>query len=105
MTFLQVHGRELRDGDGHEVLLRGVNLGGWLNMENFITGFTATEGELRRTLREELGEDRCEAFFRGFLESFIGEADLAWLASLGANVVRLPFHYRHLEDDQRPGEL
>src|SRR5512142_2212100 len=105
MTFLQVHGRELRDGDGHEVLLRGVNLGGWLNMENFITGFTGTEQELRRAVREELGEERCEAFFRSFLASFVGEADLAFLAGLGANSVRLPFNYRHLEDDARPGAL
>jgi aryl-phospho-beta-D-glucosidase BglC (GH1 family) len=105
MAFLEVHGRELRDGDGRKIVLRGVNLGGWLNMENFITGFTGTEQELRRAIREELGEERGQAFFRGFLESFMGEADLAFLAGLGANSVRLPFNYRHLEDDERPGEL
>lgn len=104
MTFLEVHGRELRDGSGRKVMLRGVNLGGWLNLENFITGFTGTEQELRRALLEELGEERAQAFLRGFLESFVAEADLAWIASLGANVVRLPFNYRHLERDDRPGQ-
>jgi endoglucanase len=105
MTFLEVKGRELRDGDGRKVMLRGVCLGGWLNMENFITGFTGTEQELRRALRDELGAERHDAFFRGFLGSFIAEEDFAFLKSMGATVARIPFNYRHLEDDERPGQF
>jgi len=28
---------------GRSIVLRGVGLGGWMNMENFITGYPATE--------------------------------------------------------------
>ena len=37
-SFLKVSGTKLVDGEGHEVILRGAGLGGWMNMENFISG-------------------------------------------------------------------
>ena len=37
-SFLKVSGAKLVDGQGHEVILRGAGLGGWMNMENFISG-------------------------------------------------------------------
>jgi endoglucanase len=36
---------------------------------------------------------------------FFTDADAALLAGLGMNCVRVPFHYRHFEDDARPMEL
>jgi endoglucanase len=35
---LRVDGEAIVDGEGNRVVLRGVGLGGWMNMENFITG-------------------------------------------------------------------
>ena len=45
--FLRTSGRRLLDGTGTPVRLRGVGLGGWLNMENFITGYAANESLMR----------------------------------------------------------
>ncbi|GLZ05571.1 hypothetical protein Acsp03_30370 [Actinomadura sp. NBRC 104412] len=100
--FLRVSGTSLTDGTGAKVRLRGVGLGGWMNMENFITGYPSTESLMRREVNRVLGEDRAHRFFDRLLTVFFGEDDAAYLASLGLNCVRLPLNYRHFEDDRAP---
>ena len=91
--------------DGVPVRLRGVCIGGWLNMENFITGYAANESLMRKAVSSVIGEDRAEKFFETLLDSFFSDADAAFLADSGFNVVRLPVNYRHLENDGRPFEI
>src|SRR6266511_1586740 len=93
--LLRTHGSSIVDGEGRTVLLRGVGLGGWMNMENFVTGYPATESLQRQALRKALGEDGYRAYFDRFLDSFFADEDAALLASLGLNCVRLPVNYRH----------
>jgi len=81
-------------------VLRGVGLGGWMNMENFITGYPATETLQRAAMRRTLGEDGYRRFFDRFLDVFFADADAAFIASLGLNSVRLAVNYRHFEDDR-----
>jgi len=103
--WLQVRGRDIVDEDGQIVVLRGVGLGGWMMMENFITGYPSSEMVMRAALRKALGEEAYESFFDTFLHDFFDDADAAYLASLGLNHVRLPFNYRHFEDDLNPGRF
>lgn len=102
---IHVDGTRLVDGDGREVRLRGVGLGGWLTMENFITGHPATESQMRRAVHRVLGDDAYEAFFETFLTEFFTDDDAAHLASLGVNALRVPFSSFHLEDDARPFQI
>jgi endoglucanase len=102
---LQTHGPHIVTPDGRPVLLRGVGIGGWMNMENFITGYPATESLMRAALRRALGEDGYHRFFDRLLDVFYDDADAAFIASLGLNHVRLPVNYHHFEDDDRPFEL
>ncbi|HVT82646.1 MAG TPA: cellulase family glycosylhydrolase, partial [Phycisphaerae bacterium] len=104
-VFLQVRGNDLVTKAGRRVMLKGVGLGGWMNMENFITGFPATETLQRAALRKALGAEGYRAFFDTFLDVFFGEEDAAFLAGLGMNCVRVPVNYRHFEDDMKPFEL
>jgi endoglucanase len=104
-VLLQTRGTQFVTRDGTPVKLHGIGLGGWLNMENFIVGFPATESLNRRALSEVLGEELGDYFFERFLDVFFTEADAAAIAACGFNVVRIPVHYRHLEDDARPFEL
>src|SRR2546421_472574 len=83
-------------------MLRGVGLGGWMNMENFITGYPANEESMRAALRAELGQERYELFFDRFLEYFFGDKDAEFLRSLNLNLVRLPINYRNFESDAEP---
>ncbi len=98
---LRVDGTRIVGADG-PVLLRGFGLGGWMNMENFITGYAGSESQQRRALRRVLGEEGYERFFARFLDVFFTDADAAYLASLGLNSLRVPFNYRHFESDDEP---
>ena len=73
------------------VRLRGVNLGGWLVLEKWMTpglfeGLAATD---ETTWCAELGR-AAPARLRAHWDSFITRDDFAWLASVGINAVRLP---------------
>jgi endoglucanase len=105
MKWLRTAGSGVVTADGEPVLLRGVGVGGWLNMENFITGFPATEFSHRQALRRVLGERRSGLLLGSLLDSFFGPQDAAFIASLGMNCVRIPVNYRHWEDDSWPGEI
>jgi len=103
--MLHVSGTRLRTAGDQPVRLRGVGLGGWLNMENFITGYPADESSMRAAVRQVLGEERAALFFDRLLSSFFTEHDAALLAGLGMNCVRIPVNYRHFESDERPFEI
>jgi endoglucanase len=102
---LDVAGDRIVDGDGRTVLLRGVGLGGWMTMENFITGYPGSESQMRRAVGRTMGPEASEAFFETFLDVFFADADAAHLASLGVNALRVPFSYHHFEDDDAPFEI
>ena len=42
LMTLQTRGSDIVDSGGEPIRLKGVNIGGWLNMENFITGYART---------------------------------------------------------------
>lgn len=104
-SFLRVRGSEIVDGTGNPVRLCGIGLAGWLSMENWITGYPAHEDGHRMAVRHVLGAERSDFFFERFIEHFFTEADAAYLASLGMNLVRVPFHYNLLESDDAPFEI
>ncbi len=103
--WLRAEGGTVRAADGRPVVLRGVGIGGWMNMENFITGHPATESLLRSELARVLAPHAYDAFFDTFLATFFAREDVELIASLGLNLVRLPINYAHLEDDGAPGHL
>ena len=61
---LQTRGSDIVDGNGAAIRLKGVNIGGWLNMENFITGYAANETMMRAAMRKVLGDDALRAVLR-----------------------------------------
>ncbi|KAF8648883.1 hypothetical protein AX16_006158 [Volvariella volvacea WC 439] len=102
MSLLKVSGTKIVDEDGKEVVLRGAGLGGWMNMENFISGYPGCEHQIRQALTEAIGKEKSDFFFDKFLEYFFTESDAKFFQSLGLNCIRLPFNYRHFEDDLNP---
>jgi endoglucanase len=102
--LLRVDGSKIINGRGEAVHLRGFCLGGWLNMESFITGFPGHESGMRAAVADVLGEGRARFFFERFLHHFVTERDLRFLKDLGCNVIRVPFNYRHFERDDLPFE-
>ncbi|KDQ58101.1 glycoside hydrolase family 5 protein [Jaapia argillacea MUCL 33604] len=105
MSLLKVSGDKIVDEEGKEVVLRGAGLGGWMTMENFISGFPGCEFQVRDALAEVLGPQKSEFFFDKFLEYFFAEPDAAFFHSLHLNCIRIAINYRHFEDNQNPRVL
>ncbi|MDA8298259.1 MAG: cellulase family glycosylhydrolase [Actinomycetota bacterium] len=105
LSWLRVDKGAIVNERGVAVHLRGTCLGGWMNMENFITGFPANEALMRSAVLAEIGVDRSEFFFNRLLHDFFSAADADFLASLGLNSIRVPINYHHFESDRRPFEV
>ncbi|HET8704713.1 MAG TPA: glucan 1,3-beta-glucosidase, partial [Pseudomonadales bacterium] len=81
--------------------VRGVNLGGWLVLEKWMTpslfdGLNATD---ETSWCAELGE-RASEKLKQHWNNFITKEDFAWLAKIGINAVRIPFgHWIFGEND------
>jgi aryl-phospho-beta-D-glucosidase BglC (GH1 family) len=99
---LSVSGNQIVDSRGSPISLRGVCLGGWMNLENFIDGYPGSEHGLRAVMAEILGANKSRFFFDRLLDHFITEADIAFIKRQGATVVRIPLNYRHFEADSQP---
>jgi aryl-phospho-beta-D-glucosidase BglC (GH1 family) len=101
LTLLRVSGTNIVDGYGNPVILKGAGLAGHLNMENFITGFSGHEYQLRQAMTEVLGQTLADHFFERMIHHWFTEQDAEFFASLGLNCIRLPFNYRHFIDDKQ----
>jgi len=71
--------------------MRGVNLGGWLVLEKWMTPslFAGLDATDETTWCVELGRDAA-ARLRAHWNRFITREDFAWIASVGINAVRIP---------------
>lgn len=103
--WLEVSGDRIVNQSGEDVILKGYGLGGWMNMENFITGYPANEEAQREAILSILGHEKYEFFFEKFLEYFFQDADAAYIQSQNLNLLRLPINYRHFEEDMHPGVI
>jgi hypothetical protein len=91
--MLRVRKDRIVDDDGTEARLRGVGIGGYLHLENFINGYPGTGHELQEVMANE-------DFFRRMLDHFFTEDDVAFIAQSGANTIRLPLNYRWFDGDE-----
>src|SRR6478736_6585410 len=87
---------------------RGINLGGWLVAERWMTpqlfAGVIEDGEI--ALVRELGYDEARRRLEMHRSSFITEKDFQWIAEHGFEFVRLPVGYWLFEetDDFIDGE-
>jgi len=84
--------------DKKTIMLRGVNLGGWLMMEGyFMHSANVAEQVFKKKFAKALGKKALRDFEKRFRDNFIREEDVRNIARLGFNCLRLPFHYRLIE--------
>lgn len=99
---IRIEGDTFLGPDGTTVRLRGVCIGGWLTMENVITGHAANESLQRREVRRAIGDDAADRFFDRLLTRFFDEEDAAFLGRSGFSLARIAVGYKHFEDDDAP---
>lgn len=106
LPFLKVKDSKIVNEDGRPVMLRGVNLGGWLMMEGYMFGGrNIPERAFREQFSRALGKDELDDLIRSFREAFIRKSDIETIKGWGANCIRVPFNYKLIEFEDRPFSL
>ena len=107
MPLLHVSGEYVLTEAGDTFYIQGVNLGNWLNPEGYMFLMPDRECNSPRLLNDMfaqmVGPDETAAFWQEFKNRYITEADIRFIASTGANTIRLPFHYALLTDNDYLG--
>ena len=103
--FLRVKGKDIVDARGEKFFIRGTNLGHWLNPEGYMFGFKKCSSAhfIDEMFKQLVGPEETALFWRAFKDSYITEADIAFIARTGSNTVRLPFHYKLFTDEDYLG--
>ena len=108
---LSTLGPYLKDDNSNNVILRGINLGGWMLQEPYLFQFTGaadSQHEFKEKLVEFIGQENTDNFYNAWYENFITQGDIDSLASHGYNSIRLPMHYNlftlPIQDEPVSGE-
>ncbi len=97
--MLRVNGEGyLENGEGRSIVLKGVNLGGWLLQESWMCAVVGSESnaETLRTLKERgFTDEQIKTLYESYIKNFITEKDIKAIADMGLNCIRVPFWYRN----------
>lgn len=95
-NYVIVKGENLIKPDGSTLYIVGTNLGNWLNPEGYMFNFKKTNCEwmINGMICQLAGPDFAREFWQAFKDNYITEDDIAYIASTGANTIRLPFNYK-----------
>jgi len=94
--FVSTRGKQIISPDGKPLILKGINLGNWLEPEGYMFKFKqANSPHLISEMFDELvGPDEARKFWSTYREKYITREDIDFIKSLGFNSVRVPFDYR-----------
>src|SRR5580698_3369726 len=104
--FAHTQGKEIVDGAGKPLLLRGINLGNWLIPEGYMWHFEAgpeSPREIEALTTELIGPQRAHAFWKSYRENYITQEDIHFIRQSGFNSIRIPLHYKFFETDDTEG--
>lgn len=89
------------------MVLQGCNIGNWFLLEMWMLtidhGQFADQYDFENNLARRFGEDEKDRLMEVYRENWMTPRDFENIRSFGFNVIRLPFNYRLLENDDAPG--
>jgi aryl-phospho-beta-D-glucosidase BglC (GH1 family) len=94
--FVHASGMYLVDSEGHNLQLRGINLGNWMVPEGYMFGLEggpASPREIEAYFNELLGPTEAATFWQAYRDAYITEDDIRYIRQTGANSIRIPIHY------------
>lgn len=103
--YLDTKGTKIVNGRGEEILLTGWGLGNWLLPEGYMwlaDGRMDRPRGIEQVLREAAGADYAKSFWKKFRKNYVTEKDIALMAAMGYNSVRIPINAR-LFMEEGPG--
>jgi hypothetical protein len=107
--FLKAKGQKIVNGDGEEIILAGWGLGNWLLCEGYMWMAFGNKRfdrplNIEETIRDLTGSSYAKEFWKQFRANYITRRDIARMAELGYNSVRIPFNWRLFMKDE-PAEI
>jgi len=104
--FLKASGTKIVDGQGQNVLLRGIGLGGWMLQEGYMLKINkeAQQYRIRERIADLMGPKQTQEFYDAWLANHMRKIDVDSMKRWGFNSIRLPMHYNlyTLPVDQEP---
>lgn len=104
--FLKANGTVLKDnyGQGNQVLLKGVNAGGYMLQELWMCPTKETDSikdqtDIINTLVSNHGKTKMRQLIAAYEKAYWTEKDFQNCKDLGMNCIRLPIWYRNLVDE------
>lgn len=99
--LLKTSGTKIVNQKGEEVILKGVNLGGWLIQEDWLCPYEEVTDnyEIIETLKERFGTEKAYELMGVYEDNWITEYDLDEIKEMGFNCVRVPFWYKNFYTD------
>ena len=105
--FVHAQGKEIVDGTGKPLLLRGINLGNWFVPEGYMwhlnNGGPESPREIEALVTELIGPQRARDFWHAYRENYITRQDIHLIRQCGFNSIRVPLHYKFFETDDAEG--
>ena len=102
--FVTVKGKEFISPDGKPIILRGINLGNWLNPEGYMFKFNNVNSFrlIDNTIKELVGADETRKFWQTFRDNYITKEDITFIKSTGLNHIRVPFNFKFFLVEDHP---
>ncbi len=97
--FLHAQGKYIFDGNGQEVILRGIGTGNWMLNEGYMmktADFAGTHTKFRDLLTATIGEENTETYYDTWLDNHFTRRDADSMKAWGFNSVRVAMHYKWL---------
>ena len=92
--FLKRDNKKIVKGNGEEILLRGIGIGGWMLQEPYMLGVSATnQKDIRKKIEALIGTAYTDTFYAAWRKNFVQKRDIDSLAKWGFNSIRLVMHY------------
>lgn len=105
VDFVSVRGKELIGPKGERFLMKGVNLGNWLVPEGYMFRLIPDSARLiDEAIAELLGREKASQFWKKYLDTYVTEADIRYLGSIGVNSIRIPFNYKLFTNETYLGD-
>ena len=95
--FVRARGKHLVTPAGEKLILRGINLGNWLEAEGYMflfEGGPQAPHEIETLVEELIGPDGATTFWQEWRRTYITPEDIQLIKRSGLNSVRIPLHYK-----------
>lgn len=99
--YLKCSGWQVVDPSGNNVVLKGVNVGGWLVNEDWMNGITDNANPDRFaqvTLESRFGESATKTLYNAWYDNYFTSSDWDNIKAMGYNHVRIPFGFRNVQN-------